>query len=83
MCIRNSSAQARFDFHGSCNIETRTPMHLWLIKLLHQHLMPFIFDIDSLSPGDKKEKDTKRRLKTSDVQVKNLMSALGKMIEPL
>ena len=40
MCIRNLSAQARFDLGGSCNMQTRMPMHLWLIKLLHRHLMP-------------------------------------------
>ena len=73
MCIRNPSAQARFDLRGSCIMQTRMPMHLWLIKLLHRHLMPFIFDINPLSPGDKKAKDAKIRLKTFDAQVKNLI----------
>ena len=63
MCIRNSSAQARFDLRGSCNMQTRMPMYLGLIKLLHRHLMPFIFDINPLSPGDKRVKGAKRRLK--------------------
>ena len=43
----------------------------------------FIFDINPLSPGDKRAKGVKRRLRTFDVQIKNLMSAFGKMIEPL
>ena len=45
--------------------------------------MPFIFDINPLSPGDERAKGAKRRLKTFDVQVKNLMSSLRKIIEPL
>ena len=83
MCIQNSSAQERFELRGSCNIQTPMLMHLWLIKLLHRHLMPFIFDITPLYPGDKRAKGAIRRLKTFDVQVKNLMSTLGKIIEPL
>ena len=62
-------------------MQTRMPMHLWLIKLLNRHLMPFIFDINPLSPADKRAKGAKRRLKIFDVQVKNLMTALGKIIE--
>ena len=65
------------------HMQTRMLMHLWLIKLLHRHLMPFIFNINPLYAGDKEAMGVKKTLKTFNIEVQNLMSALGKIIQPL
>ncbi|XP_033222987.1 uncharacterized protein LOC117176792 [Belonocnema kinseyi] len=48
-----------------------------------EFIQRFIFDLNPVAQGDKCAKVAKRRLKTFDVKVKNLMSALQKITEPL
>ncbi|XP_033229684.1 uncharacterized protein LOC117181230 [Belonocnema kinseyi] len=48
-----------------------------------EFIQRFIFDLNPVAQGDKRAKGAKRRLKTFDVKVKNLMSALQKITEPL